>query len=187
MTTGVVDRARAIRLALRDLVAERGFHGTSMSAIASAAGVATGTAYVHYASKEELVHATYVEIKRELGEAVIAAIDPAAPPADRYRALWRASYEHLAAEPERARFLVQLEVSPFAAGARELLAEQGDPIAEEAARPDLVEMLVPLPTDVLYALSLGMAVRLVAAGAELTDDAVELVIEATWRAVTRTS
>ena len=67
------DRAAAVRAALRKLVAERGFHGASMSAVASEAGVATGTAYVHYASKDELVHAAYLEAKRELGAAAVAA------------------------------------------------------------------------------------------------------------------
>jgi AcrR family transcriptional regulator len=41
------DRAAAVRAALRTLVAERGFHGASMGAVAREAGVATGTAYVH--------------------------------------------------------------------------------------------------------------------------------------------
>ena len=41
-------------------MAERGFRGTSMSAVAERAGVAAGTAYVHYASKDELIVATYV-------------------------------------------------------------------------------------------------------------------------------
>ena len=41
------DRPAAIRRALRDLVAERGFHGASMGAVAKEAGVAAGTAYVH--------------------------------------------------------------------------------------------------------------------------------------------
>ena len=56
--TSAMDRPAAIRRALRDLVAERGFHGASMGAVAKEAGVATGTAYVHYESKDELVYAT---------------------------------------------------------------------------------------------------------------------------------
>ncbi|MGZ4707901.1 MAG: TetR/AcrR family transcriptional regulator, partial [Acidimicrobiales bacterium] len=59
----VVDRAAAVRAALRTLVARNGFHGASMSAVAAEAGVGTGTAYVHYASKDELVLATYLEVK----------------------------------------------------------------------------------------------------------------------------
>jgi AcrR family transcriptional regulator len=59
MTVPPVDRAAAVRGAVRTLVARNGFHGASMSAVASQAGVATGTAYTHYASKDELVLAAY--------------------------------------------------------------------------------------------------------------------------------
>ncbi len=43
-----LDRAAALRDAARRLVARHGFHGASVAAIAAEAGVATGTAYVHY-------------------------------------------------------------------------------------------------------------------------------------------
>ena len=66
MTVPLVDRAAAVRGALRMLVARDGFHGASMSAVASEAGVATGTAYTHYASKDELVLAAYREAKAQL-------------------------------------------------------------------------------------------------------------------------
>ena len=69
-----VDRAALVRDALRRVVAERGFHGASMSAVAKAAGVATGTAYVHYESKDELVIAAYLELKQQLGLIAAAAI-----------------------------------------------------------------------------------------------------------------
>jgi TetR/AcrR family transcriptional repressor of multidrug resistance operon len=184
-TTASVDRPAAIRRALRDLVAERGFHGTSMGAVAAAAGVAAGTAYVHYASKAELVYATYLEIKRELGAAAIAAADPDAPPQERYRQMWMAAYRHLSAEPRRARFLTQLEESPYHETAHRLLLEQGDPLVEEAARPDIAELLVPLPAELLYSLSLGTAVRLVASDLRLDDAQLETLVAAGWRAITR--
>ncbi len=57
---------------MRHVVASKGFHGASMGAVAAAAGVATGTAYVYYASKDELIVATYVETKRELGDSAVA-------------------------------------------------------------------------------------------------------------------
>jgi len=59
MTVTSMDRAAAVRSALRTLVARHGFHGASMSAVAREAGVATGTAYTHYTSKDELVLAAY--------------------------------------------------------------------------------------------------------------------------------
>lgn len=180
-----VDRPAAIRRALRDLVAAQGFHGTSMSAVAKAAGVATGTAYVHYESKEELVIATYLEIKQQLGDDVVARVDEDASPRERYGQLWQAIYDHLLREPERARFLTQMEESPFYERAHAQLLTSGDKLVEAATREDFLELLTPLPMEVVYLLTMGVAVRLVAAGVKLSDAELETLIEATWRAVTR--
>ncbi len=183
MTT-TVDRPAAIRRALRDLVAERGFHGASMGAVAKEAGVAAGTAYVHYESKDELVYATYLEIKHRLSEEVLPQVDLEAAPEERFVQLWTAIYRHYRAEPARAGFLAQLEASPFYAEASKRLEESGDRLLVEATRPDLVELLVDLPMEVIAALTLGVAVRLVASGIELSDTEIEVVAEACWRAVT---
>lgn len=183
-TTRPLDRPAAIRLALRDLVAEHGFHGASMGAVARRAGVAAGTAYVHYESKEELVYATYLEIKAELSSAVLAEVDLEALPKDRFIQLWLAVYHHFAREPSRARFLAQLEESPFHVEAGRRLEEAGDPILDQAARPDLTELLVDLPLAVIYSFTVGMAVRLVASGTSLSEDQLEAVANACWRAVT---
>lgn len=179
-----MDRPAAIRRALRDLVAERGFHGASMGAVAKAAGVATGTAYVHYESKEELVHATYLELKAELGRAVLAGLDPGLAPQDAWRHILLAAWAHLSAEPERARFLTQLEESPYYQEAHARLLAAGDPLAELARSPEFTALLVPLPEAVIYTLSFGTAVRLIAAGVRLEPDELELLVGATWRAVT---
>ena len=183
--TQVVDRPAAIREALRHLVAERGFHGASMGAVAKEAGVATGTAYVHYESKEELVYAAYLELKASLSAAVLAGFDETAAPFEAWRHILTAVYEYLAEEPERARFLTQLEESPYYAEAHSRLMAAGDPLYDAAQAEEFVELLVPLPTEVIYALSFGVAVRLIAAGVRLEPEEVDLLVEATWRAVVK--
>jgi TetR/AcrR family transcriptional repressor of multidrug resistance operon len=180
-----VDRPAAIRKALRNLVAARGFHGASMGAVAKDAGVATGTAYVHYESKEELVYATYLELKAELGAAVLVGYDEAAQPYEAWRHILTGAYEFLSEEPERARFLTQLEESPYYEEAHSRLMTAGDPLVAMAESDDLARLLVPLPREVIYALSFGVAVRLAAAGVHLKPDEVDLLVEATWRAVTK--
>jgi TetR/AcrR family transcriptional repressor of multidrug resistance operon len=179
-----VDRPAAIRRALRELVAERGFHGASMGAVAERAGVATGTAYVHYDSKEDLVYATYIELKHELGETVLAEMDASAPPYELWCHLMSTAYAFLTEEPSRARFLTQLEESPYYEEARARLAVEGDPLSEIGAAPELAELLVDLPMDVIHALSFGVAVRLAAAGVRLTPEEVDHLVDATWRAIT---
>jgi len=182
-----LDRAAAVRQALRTLVGQRGFHGASMSAIAAEAGVATGTAYTHYGSKDDLVLAAYLETKAELSAAVTTQIDPEADAAERFRGMWLASYRHLASKPGHARFLLQVDSSPYRARAYEALAREGDPILEQAATPALAARLLPLPLDVLYELGLAPAVRLAASGTELSDAELETISDACWRAVTRPS
>jgi len=180
-----VDRARAVRVALRRLVAAGGFHGASMHAIAKAAGVATGTAYVHYAGKDELVLAAYAETKRELGLAATRGADPGAPPHERFVAMWLALYAHLAAHPEDARFLVQVEHSPYVARAREHASgREDDPLVAAAGAPDLVGLLAPLPPAVLWELGLAPAARLAAAGTGLSEAELAATAEACWRAIT---
>jgi AcrR family transcriptional regulator len=181
-----VDRAAAVRRALRALVARHGFHGASMSAVAAEAGVATGTAYTHYASKDELVLATYMETKAELGAAATAAFDPEAPPGDRFREIWLAAYRHLAANRDHALFMLQVDVSPYKAEAHAAaMAGASDALLEAAAAPDLAGALLPLPLDVIYELGIAPAVRLAAAGEQLTDAQLEKVAHACWRAVSR--
>lgn len=179
------DRPAAIRRALRDLVAERGFHGASMGAVAKRAGVATGTAYVHYESKDELVYATYLEIKAGLSAAVLEEFDASASPFDQWSHMLKTAYHFLSEQPERARFLSQLEESPYYEEAHARVVEAGDPLAEAAQSDQFTSLIIDLPNPVIYALSLGVAVRLIAAGTQLKDEELEILVTATWRAVTR--
>ena len=179
-----MDRAAAVRRALRALVAERGFHGASMSSVAAEAQVATGTAYTHYASKDELVLAAYLETKAELGEAATAALEDASTPGERFRAIWLASYRHLAANRDHALFLLQVDCSPYRAAAHAAAtAREDDALLREAA--GIAERLLPLPLEVLYELGLAPAVRLAASGERLEASDLEAIAAACWRAVSR--
>ncbi len=182
-----LDRAAAVRDALCRLVARHGFHGASMGAVAREAGVATGTTYVHYASKEDLVYAAYLWVKRELGDAATAALDPAAPPRARFEHVWLGAYRHLAADPDRAKFLTQVDSSPYAeiAHAR-AMAVDGDPLLAVATSPDMAALMVPLPPAVLYDLAIGPIVRITAAERDIDPADLPVLVESCWRAVTLT-
>ena len=181
MTVTSMDRAAAVRSAMRTLVARNGFHGASMSAVASEAGVATGTAYTHYASKDELVLAAYCETKAQLAAAAMVSLDAKAEAGAQFRSIWLATYRHLKANPGHARFLLQVDHSPYRSAAHQA-AIAGDPLAEQAAMPDVAARLLPLPLEVIYELGLSPAVRL-AAGTPLTDEQLDEIADACWRAI----
>src|SRR3954464_4238399 len=69
------DKRQAIRAAAIRLIARSGLHNTPMSAIAREAGVAAGTIYVYFESKEELINALYLETVRDQLQAIPQDID----------------------------------------------------------------------------------------------------------------
>jgi AcrR family transcriptional regulator len=58
-----------------ELFIKQGFEKTPTSAISKAAGVATGTLFHHFKTKEELISALYLDIKLNLQELLITAIN----------------------------------------------------------------------------------------------------------------
>src|SRR5262245_19613352 len=63
----------AILTAARAAFAEQGFAAASTTTIAAAAGVTRGALYYHFADKNELFRAVFIEIELELNETVVAA------------------------------------------------------------------------------------------------------------------
>lgn len=187
-TRPATDRAARLRAALREVVAERGLHDASVGAIAGRAGVAAGTVYVHYGSKDELVAAAWAEAKNELGEAAVAAVSPGLPPRERFIALWLAVHDHLALDPAKARFLIQVDASPYARQpARSPDADGPNALERFAATADMAELLIAVPQRVLYGLALGPAVSIAATGEPSDRDELQLVANACWRAITTAS
>ncbi|MBN2894532.1 MAG: TetR/AcrR family transcriptional regulator [Campylobacterales bacterium] len=57
------------------LFSEAGFHATPTSRIAKLSGVATGTLFHHFASKEALINELYIYVKRRLREVLRHELD----------------------------------------------------------------------------------------------------------------
>ena len=64
------DKRMAVIQAAMELIAENGFHGTPMSGIAKRAGVAAGTIYHYFESKDALIEATYALLEEQLLESI---------------------------------------------------------------------------------------------------------------------
>lgn len=86
------------------VVAERGYHDSTISQIAAAAGVSRRTFYTYFASKQECFFDAYGQIAAHLREAGTKAAEPHAEWADRVAAKLRSALETFAANPDLARF-----------------------------------------------------------------------------------
>ena len=183
MTTGV-DRASLVRRALIEVVAERGLQGASMATIAQAAGVAVGTAYVHYTDKEDLLLAAYREVKADLGAAAAGAASPADTPRERFLRIWHAVADHLGQDPVRAGFLAQVAASPYSLRAEDTATDQPDGGFTRAMDAcELADAFVDLPAKVLFDLGFGPLIRITAGREQLSPAQWAALGDACWRAV----
>src|SRR5690242_6505813 len=90
-TAGAATRDKLMRAAVA-IVAREGMAAATTSAIAAEAGVAEGTLYRHYDSKDDLLIAAYRQMKQEVFVDAAAGVDVTAPPPERLKRTWKAIY-----------------------------------------------------------------------------------------------
>lgn len=88
MKEQVKDKRTAILEAALKLFTERGFHGTSTAQISKEAGVATGTLFNYFPTKEDLINSLYFEVKGELSQAMGKDIEYENIFQDKLRKIW---------------------------------------------------------------------------------------------------
>lgn len=104
-------RKRIIDAAAR-YFGEKGYHNTTTSEIAEAAGVAAGTIYIYFSSKEELLVAVFEEFLGTNMERLREGVEREQTPEAKLRRLMALGLELMEENPDSARiFLSQLRQS----------------------------------------------------------------------------
>lgn len=96
------------------LIKEHGFHGTPMSQIAKHAGVAAGTIYHYFDSKETLILELHMHVKDRLALAMMQNDDASKPYRERFFNLMINQFNFYIGNESSLIFLEQYENSPFA-------------------------------------------------------------------------
>lgn len=109
----VAEKKQAIFRSTLRLIREFGFHGTPMSQIAQEAGVATGTIYHYFTSKDELIVELFRYCKELMHRATFKDEERALPYPDRFVAIWTNLVKHYISHPEVLSFLEQFFSSPY--------------------------------------------------------------------------
>ena len=87
MKKQVKDKRTAITEAALKLFTERGFQGTSTAQISKDAGVATGTLFNYFPTKEELINSLHFEVKGRLSRSMGKGIEDESTFQDKLRKL----------------------------------------------------------------------------------------------------
>lgn len=107
------EKRSSILKATMELITEHGFHATPMSMIAKQAGVAAGTIYTYFPSKDVLIHQLYLELKEKMGSALIQGTENSGNLKDRFFLIYRNLFHYFIQNQAEFMFLEQYSNSPF--------------------------------------------------------------------------
>ncbi|WP_257667071.1 TetR/AcrR family transcriptional regulator [Parapedobacter tibetensis] len=107
------EKKQAIYESTLRLIKEFGFHGTPMSMIAKKAGVATGTIYHYFASKEELIIELFLYNRKKVRNAIFKENEEGLAYPDRFISIWTNFVNYYIQYPEILSFLEQFYSSPY--------------------------------------------------------------------------
>lgn len=109
----IAEKKKAIFESTLELIREHGFHGTPMSLVAKRAGVAAGTIYHYFESKERLICELFDYARRQV-IAVVEKEDCATIPfKDCFFNLWFGLYTFYQENPNVFKFFEQFTNSPY--------------------------------------------------------------------------
>lgn len=109
----IAEKKKAILESTLELIKENGFHGTPMSMVAKKAGVAAGTIYHYFDSKDTLIYELHSYVINTMLKAIIVGDDPQKPFEARFINLWYNNYNYYLHHPDVFQFLEQYANSPY--------------------------------------------------------------------------
>jgi len=107
------DKQEAILATALRLFTERGFAGTPTSLISKEAGVATGTLFFYFKTKEDLIDTLYRRVKSEAAKAMGRGLDSEKTAKDKFRRLGKNAAGWGIKNPAKLKFMEQFAHSPF--------------------------------------------------------------------------
>lgn len=109
----ITDKKRAIFDSMLELVRENGFHACPMSTLAKSAGVAAGTIYHYFESKEQLIQELYAVTSDRLIKAMFEGDNEGIPYEERFFNFWMNLYHFYIVNPNELFFYEQFIHSPY--------------------------------------------------------------------------
>jgi TetR/AcrR family transcriptional regulator, repressor of fatR-cypB operon len=170
------------------LVLKEGFSGLKMSQVAKEAGVATGTVYIYFKDKDDLINSLYLHLKRSTSKRFLSGYHESESFMQGFQVLWNNYLDNALKFKEESAFLEQYYRSPFLKNdvkmqSREIL----DPIYQLIERGKTELLIKEAPADFLLAQLIGPIHELVKllneSGEKLEDSMRNLFQQMAWDSI----
>ena len=170
------------------LVNEIGFASSSVSKIAKEANVSPSTIYVFFDSKEDLLVATYMEIKHRLSESLLEDFDDSLPIRDTIKNAWIGVFNFISNNFKEYDYVEQFANSPYSSLVdREALEKEYIPLIMVLQRGIEQKIIKNVDMDLLGAFMFNPISRLanprLCHDLEMNAENLELAFNMAWDAI----
>lgn len=186
----MVDKRKKILTAAEILLAERGFYGLSMKALADSAGVAAGTIYRYFENKEDMINQLHQHVKQELAVVTFKGLDQELSQKEKYALCWRNTYQSVLTNPNRLIAVSMLFLRPCVKG-QEMLSCNDQLFAplfniyEQGIREQIFhDFPIPALISLSFESSVNLAKKVINHSIEQPDEQlIRQIIDASWQAI----
>jgi AcrR family transcriptional regulator len=153
----VTDRKQEILDAALRGFAEKGLAGTTVEEVRTRSGASVGSIYHHFGDKQGIAAALYVAILRDYQEGLLAVLERAGDARDTVEELVRHHLRWVAADRDRARFLLGARPPRAVDEIRRLNRRAFSATARWLDEQVAGGRIRPIPFDLFYAVLIGPA------------------------------
>ena len=182
------DKRADILAATLQLISEHGFHGTPMAQVAAEAGVGAGTIYRYFESKDTLITELFLELKREVSEAMLAGFTPQESTEQIFHRVWLNTFEYCVQNPQKMLFLEQFHNSPFRtteteAATLEYLAPALTVFQAAIEAGEIKNIPFEMLSIFAYDVTVALAKRHIAGTLPMDETYLKMAVQACWDAI----
>lgn len=184
------DKRKKILAAAEILLAERGFYGLSMKALANSAGVAAGTIYRYFENKEDMINQLHQHVKAEVAAVTFKGLHEGLSQKEKYALCWRNTYQSVVTNPNRLIAVSMLFLRPCVKGEEMLSCNDNlfSPlfnIYEQGIREQtFLDFPIPVLMSLSFESSINLAKRVINHSiAQPDEQLVTQIIDASWQAI----
>jgi AcrR family transcriptional regulator len=168
------------------LVEQMGVAGITMRQIAREAKLATGTLYIYFKDKDELINALFESCRKSSVKIYFKGYDKQKPFATGFKTIWMNIFYHRIAHFQEAVFIEQCYHSPFI---KESVSKMGDqllePMYQLMERGKREKKLKKLDTFLLLSFMIGSMTEMVRlakySGRAFTEKRIEEIYSLCWK------
>ncbi|WAI01547.1 TetR/AcrR family transcriptional regulator [Methanogenium organophilum] len=185
MKEKVEDKKAALLQSALKLFTERGFHGTSTAQISKEAGVATGTLFNYFPTKEDLINALYFDVKGKLSRSMGKDLQTQITFHDKLKKIWYNMTEWGLNNPDDFLFVGQFCSSPYITSyTREEVSKEyvflNELVKEGITNEDLRDYPIILVTSMLYQSNRTVVNLILESKPQNTDEIIEDGFQIIW-------